>query len=484
MAMTSATNTTTTTTATIKGSLLLLVDDDPAVRKAVSGLLRDEGARTVEASDAAAAFRILSGGELPDAVVLDLGLPGESGLELLARLPRPLPAPVVVLSGGATAAEAVRAIQLGATDFVEKPPSAERLLTALGNALSLRALEDERARLLSERERLVEDLSRPGHLVGQSTAMQELRALVARIGPSDASVLLQGETGAGKERVARALHQASGRAGRFVAINCAALPEALLESELFGHERGAFTGANARRLGRFEQADKGTLLLDELGELVLGLQAKLLRVLETREVERLGGTRPVKVDVRLLAATHHDLGKLVAEGKFRQDLYYRLAVMPLAVPPLRARPEDLKPLLLAFAAELAPALEVILLSEGEQALRDWSWPGNVRELRNLAERVLLMREPGPTLRLGAELSQLLGGPLPARTPAAPPPIELGHASLREILETHERGVLRQALERSAGNVAGAARLLQVDRGNLWRRLKALGLSTDPSEEAP
>ncbi len=465
----------------MNGELILLVDDDSAVRRGVSGLLHDEGARTIEAADTAEAFEALRARERPAAMVLDLGLPGESGLAFLERLGKPLPLPVVVLSGGATPGEAVRALQLGATDFVEKPPSAERLLTALTNALALRALEDERGRLLAERERMVEDLSKPGQLVGQSAAMQELRALVARVGPSDTSVLIQGETGAGKERVARALHQASGRTGRFVAINCAALPAALLESELFGHERGAFTGANARRLGRFEQAHRGTLLLDEMGELDLGLQAKLLRVLETREVERLGGNHPTPVDVRVLAATHRDLARQVAAGRFREDLYYRLAVLPLSVPPLRARPDDLKLLLLAFAAELGgPQLEVQLSADGEQALRAWRWPGNVRELRNLVERLLLLREPGGPLVIDSAVGSLLAG-TGARAQREPPAALLGQASLRELLEAHERAVLQQALERCQANVAAAARLLQVDRGNLWRRLKALGLTTDASE---
>ncbi len=367
---------------------ILLVDDDPAVLRGVSGLLRDEGYRTETATTAAEAHEALSR-DPPDAVVLDLGLPDERGLSLLARLPRPLPAPVVVLSGGATPSEAAEALKLGATDFVEKPPTAERLLTALQNALALRDLEEER-------ERLREELAQPGNLIGESTAMAELRKLVARAGPSDSVVLVEGETGTGKERVARALHLGSGRKGRFVAVNCAAIPAQLLESELFGAEKGAFTGATARRIGRFEQAQGGTLLLDEIGELPLELQAKLLRVLEQREVERLGGAAPVRVDVRVVAATHRDLRKGVSEGRFREDLYYRLAVFPIQVPPLRQRPEDVVPLARAFAAELrGPQGELRLTAQGERALRGHAWPGNVRELRNFVERLHLLRDPGP-----------------------------------------------------------------------------------------
>ena len=444
---------------------ILLVDDDPAVLRGLSGLLRDEGYGTETAANAAQAHEALTRRDPPAAMVLDLGLPGESGLSLLARLPRPFPAPVVVLSGGATPGEAAQALKLGATDFVEKPPTAERILTALQNALALRDLEEER-------ERLREELAQPGNLIGESAAMGELRKLVARAGPSDSVVLVEGETGTGKERVARALHLASGRKGRFVAVNCAAIPGQLLESELFGAEKGAFTGATARRIGRFEQAQGGTLLLDEIGELPLELQAKLLRVLEQREVERLGGGAPVPIDVRVVAATHRDLRKAVAEGRFREDLYYRLAVFPILVPPLRQRPEDVVPLARAFAAELrAPQGELRLDPEGERALRAHGWPGNVRELRNFVERLHLLRDPGP-LVVDADAARLLG-PAPGGAKGAVD--GLGTLSYRELCEEAERGILREALARCEGNVAAAARLLKVDRGNLYRRIKALGV---------
>jgi transcriptional regulator with GAF, ATPase, and Fis domain len=289
-------------------------------------------------------------------------------------------------------------------------------------------------------------------------------------------VLALGETGTGKERVARALHLASGRKGRFVAVNCAAIPSQLLESELFGAEKGAFTGATARRFGRFEQAEGGTLLLDEIGELPLELQAKLLRVLEQREVERLGGTAPVPVDVRVVAATHRDLRKAVSEGRFREDLYYRLAVFPIQVPPLRQRPEDIVPLARAFAAELrGPQGELQVTAQGESALRGHAWPGNVRELRNFVERLHLLRDAGP-LVVDEQAARLL-----APAPSAPKSAAdgLGTLSYRELCEEAERGILREALARCGGNVAAAARLLKVDRGNLYRRLKALGV--DASE---
>ncbi len=449
---------------------LLIVDDDPAVLRAVSGLLRDEGYRTELAPDAAAARRALEQPTDPPAMMLlDLRMPNETGLSLLERLPRPLPLPVVVLSGEASAGEAVLALKLGATDFIEKPPTPERLLTAVRNALALRELAEER-------ERLRQELARPSQLLGESAAMGQLRQLIARVGPSDAAILILGETGTGKERVARALHLASGRKGRFVAINCAAIPATLLESELFGHERGAFTGASERRVGRVEQAQGGTLFLDELGDMPMELQAKLLRVLEQKELERLGGGRPIALDVRVLAATHRALEDAVAKGTFRQDLYFRLSVFPLRLPALRERPEDVLPLIRAFAAELAGvnvALEVT--AEAEQRLRAYAWPGNVRELRNFIERLCLLRAEGP-LRVDKGALSHLGGALKlGAEPLAPAPAGLGERSFRELVEDAERAILRAALDASEGNVAAAARLLKVDRGNLYRRIKALGL---------
>jgi two-component system nitrogen regulation response regulator NtrX len=451
---------------------VLIVDDDAAVLRGVGGLLRDEGFRTVEARSVAEAERRLAGPEQPDLVLLDLRLPGEGGLAWLERLGPALPAPVVVLSGEASATDAVAALRLGASDFVEKPPTAERLLTSVRNALRLSALA-------AEREELRRALAEPGHLVGPSARMAELRALVTRVGATETVVLIQGETGTGKERVARALHAASGRRGRFVALNCAAIPATLLESELFGHERGAFTGAVGRRLGRFEQAEGGTLLLDEIGDMPLELQAKLLRVLEQREVERLGGSAPVAIDVRVVAATHRDLRQAVAGGQFRQDLYFRLAVFPLRVPALRERPEDLVPLLQTFAADLAgPQTEAVVTPEGEAALRRHPWPGNVRELRNFVERLVLLRGRGPLLVDAAATAVLaLGDPLPPADQGEPRPLDgLGEKNYRELVDDFERALLRAALERSQGNVAGAARLLRADRGNLYRRMKALGIA--------
>ena len=467
-----------------RGAKILVVDDHLPSARQVAGLLGDEGYRTVIAKDAAEAWRLLDEPRDPPAMmVLDIRMPGESGLELLARLPRPLPFPVVMLSGEASIADTVAALKLGATDFVEKPPSPERLLTAIRNALVLRALDEERARL-------TEELAEPGHLVGQSAAMEQLRRIIARIGPSEASVLITGETGTGKERVARALHKASARTGRYVAVNCAAIPAALLECELFGHEKGAFSGATSRRLGRIEQAQGGTLLLDEIGDMPLELQAKLLRVIEEREVERLGGAGPVPVDVRILASTHRDLEAASRAGRSREDLFFRLNVFPLSVPPLRERPDDIGPLVRDFAAEFVGAGVAITVTEaGEALLRAAAWRGNVRELRNLVERLALLRPEGAFVIGQAELEGVGLRASGVKTAASAPvaalsdvAIALGERTYRELIDDHERRVLSAALARVNGNVAAAARLLKADRGNIYRRLKALGLATAAADD--
>jgi two-component system, NtrC family, nitrogen regulation response regulator NtrX len=461
----------------IAGQRILLVDDDRSVLEGVAGLLRDEGYRTVEAESVAAARRSLADeSDPPVLVLLDIRMPEEDGLDLLHSLPQPLPLPVVILSGEASISDTVAALKLGATDFVEKPPTPERLLTAVRNALRLATLADEREALLRE-------LATPGQLIGASPAMEELRRNVTRVGPSTSTVLITGETGTGKERVARALHLASGRRGRFVAVNCAAIPSALLESELFGYERGAFSGAQARHVGRIEQAQGGTLLLDEVGDMPGELQAKLLRVIESREVERLGGTAPIAVDVRVLASTHRDLLTATREGRFREDLYYRLNVFPVVVSPLRARPADIMPLVQAFATELVgPHVPLTVTPEGEAALKAHPWPGNVRELRNFVERLKLMRPDERVFVIDAAAASLLGGaPRAVGSPLADAQglPALGERSLRELLEDHERGLLAAALSEAKGNIASAARLLKTDRGNLHRRMRALGVTRSP-----
>src|SRR3989441_4904168 len=334
---------------------VLLVDDEANIRRMVGALLQSDGFETVEAPDGNAAMVRLAE-DAPDVVLLDLMMPpGPDGLATLEQIRKRAPhVPVVMMSGKANLSDAVRATKLGAFQFLEKPLTPEGVLVALRSALEL-------GRTLAENKRLHEQLGHADPLVGTSAAMEELRALIARVAPTESRVLITGESGTGKELVASAIHRQSARGSKpFVTVNSAALPRDLVESEMFGHERGAFTGATERRLGRFELADSGTLFLDEVGDLGLEAQAKLLRVLETGVIERLGGEKPVTVDVRVIAATNKDLGKAVQAGHFREDLLFRLNVLPLHITPLRERPEDVAPLVQHFAlrqeARLGPAV--------------------------------------------------------------------------------------------------------------------------------
>jgi len=361
----------------------------------------------------------------------------------------------------------VRATKLGAFQFLEKPLTPEGVLVAIRGALEL-------GRTLAENRRLHEQLGHSDPLVGTSGAMDELRALIARIAPTDARVLITGESGTGKELVASAIHRQSSRAAKpFVTVNSAAIPKDLVESEMFGHERGAFTGASERRLGRFELADTGTLFLDEVGDLGAEAQAKLLRVLETGVIERVGGERPQTVNVRVLAATNKELGRAVQQGHFREDLLFRLNVIPIHIPPLRERPEDIPPLVRHFAqrqtARLGRAVE---LDVGAlQLLTAYHWPGNVRELANLLERLTILSS-GDMLTADDVLRVL---PQDGTRPAAQALGEWTDVALAEALDRYERELIVRALSAAKGNVADAARKLATDRANLYRRMRRLGI---------
>jgi two-component system nitrogen regulation response regulator NtrX len=440
---------------------LLVVDDEPNIRRMLAALLEEEGHVVAAAGTVAEAVAALPG-VAPDVVLLDLMLPDGSGMDVLERMRRQDPTvPVVMMSGRATLSDAVRATRLGAFHFIEKPLSPEAVLLTVDGAVELR-----RARELSRK--LATDLGRDERLVGSSAAMQEVRALIARIAPSEARVLILGESGTGKELVATALHAGSTRAGGpFVRVNSAAMPRDLLESELFGHERGAFTGATAMRRGRFELAHGGTLFLDEVADLAPEAQAKLLRTIETGRVERVGGQTGITVDVRVLAATHRDLHAEVGAGRFREDLLYRLDVLTIRLPPLRDRLEDLPELVEHLFARLhsrhglsPPALEPSAL----RRLRAHAWTGNVRELANLCERLCILHG-GRSVDAGT-IDALLG-PRAARAPAG--------AGLSELLDAYERGLIERALAGADGRVADAARALRTDRANLYRRMRRLGI---------
>jgi two-component system nitrogen regulation response regulator NtrX len=449
-------------------STVLIVDDEPNIRRMLGSLLRAEGYRTREAGSALGALAEVQGEE-PDAVLMDLYMDGgETGLDALPRLKEAAPdLPVIMMSGRASLSDAVKATRLGAFHFIEKPLTPEAVLLTLGSALELR-----KARELNRS--LLEELGDGDEMVGRAPALEKVRQVIERVAPTDARVLLTGESGTGKEVAAAAIHRQSHRAsGPFIKLNCAAIPRDLVESEMFGHEKGAFTGASERRRGRFELASGGTLFLDEIGDLSVEAQAKLLRALEGGEIERVGGTESIRVDVRILAATNKDLRAEVQTGKFREDLFFRLHVIPLHLPPLRERPGDIPLLVDHFLVRnqrrhgLKPPR---LAPSGLEALVRHPWPGNVRELANILERIGILH--AGTDVGAAEIRAVLAGngPLPAEAPAYRDDDE---RSLTERLDEYERELLLGALEAADGNVAEAARKLQTDRANLYRRMRRL-----------
>jgi two-component system NtrC family response regulator len=446
---------------------VLVVDDEPAQLELVAGFLRKRGFDTEEASDGAAALARFKR-EPFDLVLTDQKMPDCSGLELLDRVRALNPeAAVIIVTAYGTIETAVSAIKAGAADYLTKPLNLEELLHRVQQVRERRRLATENREL---REALAERHRVEG-IIGDSGRMQEVLSMVRRAAPSDATVLIRGESGTGKELIARAIHFASPRAaGPLVRVNCAALPEGLLESELFGHEKGAFTGATAARKGRFELADGGSLFLDEIGDLPLHLQVKLLRVLQEREFERVGASRSIAVNVRILAATHRDLEGLVRDGRFRDDLYYRINVVTILLPPLRERREDLPPLIdhfvRVFAAKNGKAIRG-LTRQAREALLRYDYPGNVRELENLIERaVVLTRDDAIDV---ADLPLTLADP--ARE-ASPP------AGLVAAVEGLERRMIRDALAGAAGVQTRAAELLGISERVLRYKLRKYGLSGD------
>ena len=456
---------------------VLIIDDEPNIRRMVGALLGAEGYDVRDASDGASGALRATENE-PDVVLLDLMMPGQmDGMATLERLRAEIPdSPVVMMSGRAGLSDAVRATKLGAFTFLEKPLTPEGVLLALASAMELR-----RVRL--EARALRADLGLAGEMVGDSPGMQQVRDLIARVAPTDSRVLITGESGVGKELVAAAIHAGSSRRDRaFVRVNCAAIPRDLVESEMFGHEKGSFTGATERRIGRFELAHTGTLLMDEVGDLGAEAQAKLLRAIEAREIERVGGAHPIRVDVRIISATNKDLTRAVRDGRFREDLLFRLNVIPLAVPPLRERPSDIPALVRHFTAlyqvrtgQTPPRWT----ADAVAALTRYGWPGNVRELANIVERLSI-------LHAGSEVSEdAIRSVLPVERSTAPAPLPdpsaLDH-SLSDTLDEYERMLIARALSMSGGNVAEAARKLKTDRPNLYRRLRRWGLGGSVGSE--
>jgi len=445
---------------------LLIVDDEANTLASLSRAFRLAGHEATVCDNAAKALE-LAKSEHFDLILSDVVIPGKDGLTLLEELKsQGVTAPVVMMSGQAHIEMAVRATRLGALDFLEKPISSDKLMLTVENALKLQRLESENRQLRQQFGK--------HEIVWKGEAMRGVMAQLERVAASEARVCIFGETGTGKELVARTIHERSLRAtGPFVTLNCAAVPAELIESELFGHEKGSFTGASGRHVGKFEQAHQGTILLDEIGDMPLNMQAKLLRVLEEGEVERVGGDKPVAVNVRVVVATHRDLEARVREEKFRQDLFHRIHVFPLQLPPLRERRDDIPALLEHFAAQVSAQngwKPVPFSTDALQALQSHTWPGNVRELRNLVERLMLLATEGQVDLATVQMA------LPkAASGASASPGALGSGALADRVQSFEREVILSELKRSHQNMSLAAKTLGLERSHLYKKAEQLGI---------
>jgi two-component system, NtrC family, nitrogen regulation response regulator NtrX len=450
----------------VPGQHILIVDDEPAIQKALRDVLEDEGYRVSVVGTGPEALKAVAD-ELPDLVFLDIWMPRMDGLETLAELKRLRPeATVVMISGHGTIETAIKATRLGAWDFIEKPLSLEKTLVTVTRALEHGRLERENAALRARLDQRTE-------IIGDSAVMRVLRAQIATAAPTSGRVLIHGENGSGKELVARGIHALSVRSEQpFVEVNCAAIPEELIESELFGHERGAFTGASARRRGKFELADGGTLFLDEIGDMSLKTQAKVLRALEEQAFERVGGRETLRVDVRVIAASNRDVLSLIAQGAFREDLFYRLNVIPIEVPPLRARKEDVPALvehfIRVFCAENGKRLKAVAPAALTYFLT-YDWPGNVRELRNMVERLVIM-VPGDTIGV-----EDVPPPLRPKTDAAPATVGDGKP-LKDARDSFERAYILAELRAQDWNMTRTAERLGIERSHLYRKIRAYGIT--------
>jgi DNA-binding NtrC family response regulator len=445
---------------------LLIVDDEANTLASLARAFRLAGHQATVCDNAAKALELAREQNF-DIILSDVVMPGKGGLALLEEFKsQGITAPIVMMSGQADIEIAVRATRLGALDFLEKPISTDKLLLTVENALRLKRLESENRQL---KQRLGKH-----EIVWQGVAMQRLMSQLDRVAASETRVCILGETGTGKELVARTIHERSPRAGgAFITLNCAAVPAELIESELFGHEKGSFTGAALRHIGKFEQADHGTIFLDEIGDMPLAMQAKLLRVLEEGEVERIGGDKPVKVDARVLVATHRNLEARVREEKFRQDLFHRIYVFPLTLPPLRDRRDDIPTLVAHFAAQVCAQngwKPVQFTDEAMAALQAHSWPGNVRELRNIVERLMLLATDGhvdaATVEIALPTSSASGTALSSASSSGP---------LAERVDAFEREVILAELKRHHSNVSAAAKSLGLERSHLYKKAEHLGI---------
>lgn len=466
---------------TEQAARILIVDDEEGIRFSLRGILEDEGYEVLEAESAEDGLALLAD-EPVNLVFLDIWLPGMDGLAALERMRQTAPSmPVLMISGHGTIETAVTAIKKGAYDYIEKPLSLEKVVLAAQRALEFEALKRENQALKSRSQRVA--------FSGTSPCAAALRGQIAKVAPLDTWVLITGENGTGKEITARSLHAQSKRSDKpLVAVNCAAIPEELIESELFGHEKGAFTGADAAKTGKFELAHQGTLFLDEIGDMSMKTQAKILRILQEQRFERVGGNRSIHVDVRVIAATNKNLEAAIADGSFREDLYYRLRVFPLVVPPLRERGDDVLLLLNEFIAELARehGLSPFVPTEGTlAALRAYPWPGNVRELRNFTERSLILyggQAMTPDM-LPPEFTRRNGAPQKQTTPESREGgsfltlEDFGGVDFKTARSLFENRFLAAKLQEYGGNITRLAEGIGLERSYLHRKLKALGINT-------
>jgi two-component system, NtrC family, nitrogen regulation response regulator NtrX len=446
---------------------ILVVDDEASITQSLDGILTDEGFEVVSARDGASALEKIE--ELmPELVLLDIWMPGMDGLETLAKIKETAPSlPVVMMSGHGTIETAVKATKLGAYDFIEKPLSLEKILLCIQNALDYSRLEEEIS-LLKEKEKSKYKIT------GSSQAILELKEQIRVVAPTNAWVLITGENGTGKELVAHALHRQSRRANKpMVEMNCAAIPEELIESELFGHEKGAFTGAGAKKKGKFDLAHEGTLFLDEISDMSLKAQSKTLRILQEQKFERVGGSRTIHVDVRVLAATNRDLEIEIEKGTFRDDLYFRLNVIPINVPPLRERREDIRELVDEFLDEMSLRTNLELKEFSEEAvdtLNHYHWPGNVRELKNLVERLVILtpdktihpKDIPPPFNQTSDIREVSGE-------------SLMDGSFKEAKMRFEKSFIEAKLREFNGNISQTAEAIGLERSNLHKKIKAYGL---------
>lgn len=449
----------------MKGKILI-VDDEAGILDTVSGILEDEGYTTLIANDAETAIEILDKEDV-DLVFLDVWLPKMSGIEAIKRIKeKDFHIPVIMISGHGNVEVAVQAVKLGAFDFLEKPLSMERIILTAERALQFKSLEKENIKLRSS-------ILKKYELVGNSQAMKKIKAQIEMIAKGDSRVLILGESGTGKELVARMIHSLSPRANApFIEVNCAAIPQELIESELFGHEKGAFTGAIDKKIGKFELANEGTLFLDEIGDMSLLTQAKLLRVIETQKFQRVGGTRDITVNVRIISATNKDLTEEIKKGNFREDLYYRLNVVPVYISPLRERKEDIPELVNYFMDEFSREKgwrRKKISNEAMRILKNYDWPGNVRELKNAVERLMIMIPQETIEALDIENTGIIRNRLKEES-------YFSYTTLREARDAFERDFILKKLKENNWNMTKTAEIIGIERSNLYKKIKSLGIT--------